>query len=58
MKSQNKFIMVMNIDSKPSFKRIPKGAIIEVVSYMINNYAMIKYEDGYYPVPQNSFKEV
>ncbi len=56
---KTKVKMIMNIDSKPSHKRIPKGAIVKVVSEIpTNNYIMIEYQGGYYPVPKTSCVEV
>lgn len=51
--------MIMNVDSKPSYKRIPKDAIVKVVSDIpSHNYVMVEYQGGYYPVPRTSCVEV
>lgn len=53
-----KAIVLLNIDAKPSFTRIPKGSVVEIVYEMPGNYVMINYEDGFYPVPLSNIKKI
>ena len=41
----------INYDARPSFKRIPKGTEVEIVENMPNNHVMVKWNEGYYPIP-------
>ena len=48
--------LILNIDSKPSYTRIPKGTIVEVVKEMPNNYYMVKWNKMFFPVPKSAIK--
>ena len=53
-----KIKILLNIDCKPNFTRIPKDTIVEVVHKMNNGYVMVSYQGGCYPVPPGSYEVV
>lgn len=53
-----KAITLINVDCKPNFTRIPKDTIVEIMQEMPNNYTMVVYNGGYYPVPNSSIKKL
>ena len=50
-----KIKIIINVDCKPNFTRIPKDTVVEVVQEMPGDYIMVSYNGGCYPVPPGSY---
>ena len=51
-----KLKILINIDCKPNFTRIPKDTVVDVVQEMPNGYVMVSYQGGCYPVPPGCYE--
>ncbi len=48
--------MMINVDCKPSFIRIPKGSTVDILKEMPNNYYMVGWKGMCLPVPKKSLE--
>ena len=53
-----KLKILINIDCKPNFTRIPKDTIVEVFQEMPNGYIMVSYQGGCYPIPPGCYEVI
>lgn len=48
--------ILLNVDSRPSFTRLTKGTIVEVIKDMPNNYVLVEWNKMYLPIPKSAVK--
>ena len=50
--------ILINIDCRPDFTRIPKETIVEVLQEMPNGYIMVSFKGKCYPIPPGCFEVI